>query len=48
MVRKYVGITVAKLLQEPRRPLDVREEEGDGAGGQLGHTGMMRRLGPEV
>jgi len=35
-------------MEQPRRPLDIREEEGDGAGGQLGHTVMMRRLAPKV
>ena len=27
----------AELVQEARRPLDVREEKGDGAGRQVGH-----------
>jgi hypothetical protein len=48
MVRKYVGIAVAKLVQETRRALHIREQEGDGAGWQLGHTVMMRRLEPKV
>jgi hypothetical protein len=30
------GITLrAELVQEPRRALDVREEEGDGSGGEI-------------
>jgi hypothetical protein len=41
-------ILVTELVQQPRRPLDVGEQEGDGACGQLGHTGMMRRSRPEV
>lgn len=41
-------VGVAELVQQPRRPLDVREEKGDCAGWQLGHTVMMRRLEPKV
>src|SRR5215203_5261013 len=33
----------AKLVQQVRRALDVREEEGDGAGGQRAHRRMMPR-----
>ena len=43
-----LGIAIAQLVEQPRRPLDVREEEGHGPGGQLGHTMMMRRLEPKV
>jgi hypothetical protein len=28
-----VGVGVAELVKQPRRPLDVREQEGDGAAG---------------
>jgi hypothetical protein len=32
----------AELVQQPRRPLDVGEEEGNGAGGEVGpHRGIM-------
>ena len=37
MIREHLRITLAKLLDEPRRPLDIGEEEGDGAGRWLGH-----------
>jgi hypothetical protein len=30
-----IGVAVAVLLEEPRRALDVGEEEGDGAGGKI-------------
>ena len=30
------AVVVAQLLEQPRRALDVGEEEGDGAGGPLG------------
>jgi hypothetical protein len=33
---QQVGVALAVLLQQPRRALDVGEEEGDGAGGELG------------
>jgi hypothetical protein len=45
---KYRRIFIPELAQKPRRSLDVREEESDGASGQFGHTGMMRRRGVEV
>ncbi len=34
---KGVAVEVAELLEEPRRPFDVREEERDGPAGELGH-----------
>ena len=38
-----VGLS-AQLVQELRRALDVREEEGDGAAGKVGaHGAIMRR-----
>jgi hypothetical protein len=41
----------AELVQEARRPLDVREEKGDGAGRQVGHGtnngGSPQRLASE-
>jgi hypothetical protein len=48
MLAERVRVGVAELVQQPRRPLDVREQERDGPGGQLAHTGMMRRLEPKV
>ncbi len=48
VIREHARVGVAELVQQARRPLHVREEEGDGAGGQLGHTVMMRRLAPKV
>jgi hypothetical protein len=48
MLAECSGVGVAELVQQPRRRLDVREEEGDGPGGQPGHTGMMRRLEAKV
>jgi len=33
--RQNLVVPVAELLQQPRRPFDVTEEEGDGAGGTL-------------
>ncbi len=38
MVRKHAAVPLAELLDEPRRPFDVGEEEGDGAGGRLRHA----------
>ena len=38
VVGEHVGVAVAKLLDEPRRALDVGEEEGDGSGRQLPHS----------
>jgi hypothetical protein len=36
----------ADLVQQPRRALDVGEEKGDGAAGQLGHGPSLRREVP--
>ena len=47
MLPERLHIGVAKLVQQPSRPLDVREQERDGAGRQ-GHDRMMRRLGGGV
>ena len=35
MVRHHPRVPVAELVDEPGRPLDVGEEEGDGTGGEL-------------
>src|SRR5204862_3348745 len=40
-----IRIRVAELVQQAGRPLDVREEEGDGAGGELSHPAIIRRSG---
>src|SRR4051794_38506252 len=37
MLREHIRIRIAELVQKPRRTLHVREQEGDGAGGKLGH-----------
>ena len=38
VLREHLAVALAQLLEQPRRPLDVREEEGDGADRQLGHS----------
>jgi hypothetical protein len=48
MLPERLRVGVAELVQQPCGALDVGEEESDGAGGELGHTEMMRRLGAEV
>jgi hypothetical protein len=48
MLAEHVRVGIPELVQQPRRPLDVCEEEGHGPGGQPGHTGMMRRLEAKV
>jgi len=44
MLGERLGVGLSpQLAQEPRRALDVREEEGDGAGGKLGaHAEIIR------
>jgi hypothetical protein len=38
-----------ELAQERRRPFDVAEEQGDGAGRELpSHSAIIRRAGPRV
>jgi hypothetical protein len=44
VVREHVGVTLAELVQELRRTLDVREQESDGAGWQVLHIDMMTPL----
>ena len=39
-------LRLAELVQQPRRALDVGEEEGDGAGRELAHPSMIRQKGP--
>jgi hypothetical protein len=42
VLAEQVGPAVAVLVQQPRRALDVREEERDGAGRQLSaHVRIM-------
>jgi hypothetical protein len=48
MLAERIGVGIAELVQKPSRALDVGEEKGDCAGGQLGHTVMMRRLEAKV
>ena len=50
MVRHHARVPVAELVDEPGRPFDVGEEEGDGAGGELPcHWGEQRtRSGPAL
>jgi hypothetical protein len=48
MLTEHVRIAVTELVQEPRGSLHVGEKKRDGAGGQVGHIGMMRRLPRKV
>src|SRR5439155_20652238 len=48
VIREHARVGVAELVQQARRSLDVREEKGDCPGGQLGPTGMIRRLEAKV
>ncbi len=41
-----VGIVVTELVEQARRPLDIREEEGDGAARQVAHAPMIRQKRP--
>ena len=43
MRSERVCIRVAELAEQLRRALDVGEEEGDGAGGELAHPSMIAR-----
>jgi hypothetical protein len=43
VLRENAGVRVAELVQEARRPLDVREKESDGAGRELGHRPRRQR-----
>ena len=50
---KEVGVPIAELGQQPRRALDVGEEKGDRAGGEIGPlderlVGAARREGFQV
>jgi hypothetical protein len=44
VVREQRRVALAVLLQQPRRPLDVGEEECDGAGRQPAHRGQVSRV----
>src|SRR5207253_10967070 len=46
MLRQDVRVRVAELVQHARRALDVREQEGDGAGRELAHALMMATATP--
>lgn len=37
MFRENLRVLVTEVVQERRRPFDVREEEGDGSGGEFTH-----------
>ena len=37
------AVALAEVANEPRRPFDVRKEEGDGGAAPLGHTGSKSR-----
>jgi hypothetical protein len=43
MLSERVCIGIAELVEQLRRALDVGEEEGDGAGGELAHPSMIAR-----
>ncbi len=42
MIGQHASVAVTQLLDEPRRPFDVAEEEGDSAGGYLGDATEAR------
>jgi len=42
VLRKRVGIPLAKLAQKPRRRLDIREEERHRARRELAHNAIVR------
>jgi hypothetical protein len=42
VIGKCLGISVAELVQQPGRALDVGEKEGDRPAGQLPHARMIR------
>jgi hypothetical protein len=46
VLSQEVGVVVAELVEQPRRALDVREQEGDGPGRELAHR--LRIARPEV
>src|SRR2546423_14095427 len=39
-------VTVTKLGEQPRRALDVGDEEGDRPAGQVAHGPIIRQMGP--
>ena len=45
MLGEDVRVLVTELGKQPRRPLDVGEEEGDCSGRQVEHADRMR-VGP--
>jgi len=48
MLPQHIGVLLAQLAQQPGRPLDVREQEGDRAGGEVAHGSMMRPPAEDV
>ena len=41
MLGEHVGVAVAELVQQPRRPLDVGEEERDRSARKSLHAGII-------
>jgi hypothetical protein len=48
MFREHAGIRVTELVEERRRPFDVREQKRDCAGRQGSHDGMIERSPEKV
>src|ERR687888_1054813 len=44
MLGQYVAIAAAQPRQQPRRTLDVAEQEGDGPTRKLRHAAQLRRI----
>jgi hypothetical protein len=45
MLSEHLRIAIAELFEQPRRALDVGEEERDRAAWKLPHGQMIRRFG---
>jgi hypothetical protein len=43
MVAQEIRVSIANVAQQPRRPLDIREEEADRARRKRLHAPMMKR-----
>ena len=47
MLSEDIGVLVAELVEQPRRPLDIGEEERHRPGRELGsHLAILSRLAP--
>ena len=44
MVLEQRAVRVSGLAEEPRRAFDIREQEGDGTGGELCHVSSANPL----